>query len=425
MAVTLRAKARDVLQGTHCATIDWTAWREVGAAADDPDLAARVRETGVSSISVEEGVWHFVNEVFLGDDHEVVVFSEDMQWKWFGLGSQGEGRGERRKWTDDRGAPLVPGEWPMIDRAMRALDSPRVEFERVLDLHDDHFLAEHRLHDAPILPATFGCELVAEGAMLGNPGWQLEAIEEFEVGAPAKLGSNGLLELRGRVTLIEDRPNRRIVEVATHSDLTLRGRVLQANRLHHRARVVMCREDDRPTLAPDFEAPVDDLSPLRSRSVFALSSDPVVLGPQFLRAQWIRVIDNEITGTVRPPRERAIMARSAMPQFQVDPMVLDTAFQIAANWDGISHGWVSVPMAVAQVQVGRRMRRAGEVTRVRARITRMEHPDVFYRIVVFGEDDEPLLLVENLHLRRAGRIAPKLLGRSDYGDDSESSLSTG
>jgi enediyne polyketide synthase len=417
MAVTLRNRAREVLQRTHCVTVDWTAWREVGAAADDPDLAQRVRETGVSSISVEEGVWHFVNEVFLGDDHEIVVFSEDMQWKWFGLGSQGEGRGERRKWTDDRGAPLVPGEWPMIDRAMRALDSPRVEFERVLDLRDDHFLAEHRLHDAPILPATFGCELVAEGAMLANPGWTIEAIEDFEVGAPAKLGSNGLLELRGRVNLIEDHPQRRVVEVATHSDLTLRGRVLQANRLHHRARVVLGRDDQRPTIVPGFDAPVDDGSPLRSRSVFALSSDPVLLGPQFLRAQWIRVIDNEITGTVRPPRERAIMARSAMPQFQVDPMVLDTAFQIAANWDGIAHGWVSVPMAVARVRVGQRLRRPGEVTRVRAQIVRLADPDVFYRIVVFGEDDEPLLLVEDLHLRRAGRIAPKLLGRSEHEDE--------
>ncbi|MFV8751882.1 SDR family NAD(P)-dependent oxidoreductase [Nannocystaceae bacterium ST9] len=421
MAVTLRAKARDVLQRTHCVTIDWTAWREVGAAADDPDLAARVRETGVSSISVEEGVWHFINEVFLGDDHEVVVFSEDMQWKWFGLGSQGEGRDERRKWTDDRGVPLVPGEWPMIDRAMRALDSPRVEFERVLDLRDDHFLAEHRLHDAPILPATFGCELVAEGAVLSNPGWRIEAIEGFEVGAPAKLGSNGMLELRGRVNLIEEQGDRRVVEVATHSDLVLRGRVLQANRLHHRARVILRRiersaagvEPPRATILPGFDAPVDDGSPLRSRSVFALSSDPVLLGPQFLRAQWIRVIDNEISGTVRPPRERAIMARSAMPQFQVDPMVLDTAFQIAANWDGIAHGWVSVPMAVARVQVGQRPRRPGEVTRVRARIVRLEDPDVFYRIVVFGEDDEPLLLVEDLHLRRAGRIAAKLLGRSE------------
>jgi acyl transferase domain-containing protein/NAD(P)-dependent dehydrogenase (short-subunit alcohol dehydrogenase family) len=418
MAVTLRAKTRDVLQRTHCVTIDWTAWREVGAAADDPDLAQRVRETGVSSISVEEGVWHFVNEVFLGDDHEVVIFSEDMQWKWFGLGSQGEGQGERRKWTDDRGAPLVPGEWPMIDRAMRALDSPRIEFERVLDLRDDHFLAEHRLHDAPILPATFGCELVTEGAVLANPGFEFEALEAFEVGAPAKLGSNGLLELRGRVTLLEDQGEHRVVEVATHSDLVLRGRVLQANRMHHRARVVLRRSSgEAPAIVTSLVAPVDDGSPLRSRSVFALSSDPVVLGPQFLRAQWLRVVDDEITGTIRPPRERAIMARSAMPHFQVDPMVLDTAFQIAANWDGIAHGWVSVPMAVARLQVGSRRRRAGEVTRVRAQIVRLEDPDVFYRITVFGEDDEPLLYVEDLHLRRAGRIAARLLGRSDY--DSE------
>ncbi len=422
MAVTLRAKARDVLQRTHCVTIDWTAWREVGAAADDPNLAARVRETGVSSISVEEGVWHFVNEVFLGDDHEIVVFSEDMQWKWFGLGSQGEGQNERRKWTDDRGVPLVPGEWPLIDRAMRTLNSPGVEsvdrdrdveFERSLELGSDHFLAEHRLHDAPILPATFGCELVAEGAALANPGWHIDAIEDFEVGAPAKLGGNGPLDLRGRVKLIEEHDDRRVVEVETHSDLILRGRVLHANRLHHRARVVLRRGEERTSIVAGMSAPVDDGSPLRSRSVFALSSDPVVLGPQFLRAQWLRVTDNEITGTIRPPRERAIMARSAMPQFQVDPMVLDTAFQIAANWDGITHGWVSVPMAVARVQIGLRMRRPAEVTRVHARIVRLEDPDVFYRIVVFGEDDEPLLLVEDLHLRRAGRIAAKLLGHSE------------
>lgn len=412
MATALRAKSRSLLEHTHCVTIDWTAWREVGAAADDPDLAARVRETGVSSVSVEEGVWHFVNEVFLGDAHEVVIFSEDMQWKWFGLGSQGEGSGERRKWTDDRGAPLVPGEWPMLDRAGTLVDRkgrPTIAFHRRLDVRLDHFLAEHLLHDAPILPGTFGCELIAEGAAISAPGWHVESLESYEIGAPAKLGSNGMLDLRGEIVVLEQGPDRRLLEITTRSDLVLRGHTLQSDRLHHRAKVVL-RKGERGPLRTELTPPVDDGGLLRSRSVFALSSDPVLLGPQFLRGQWIRTSEDEVIGTIRPPRERAIMSRSAMPQFQLDPMVLDTAFQIAANWDGIVNRWVSVPMGVGRIRLGARVRRAGEVTRVRAKVERVVDPDVFYSLVVFGDDDEPLLAVEGMWLRRAGRIAPELLG---------------
>ena len=104
-------------------------------------------------------------------------------------------------------------------------------------------------------------------------------------------------------------------------------------------------------------------------------------------------------GVIRAPRQRDATDRTAWPVFQIDPLVMDTAFQIAANWDGFGEGHVSIPYGIAELRVGRRRGR-GEDARVRAVVTRVDDPDVYYDIDVASEDGEMLMEIRGLHLRR-------------------------
>ena len=88
--------------------------------------------------------------------------------------------------------------------------------------------------------------------------------------------------------------------------------------------------------------------------------------------------------------------------FQIDPLLLDASFQIAANWDGEKHRFVSIPMAVGRMVLCRPRRRS-ESARVQAQVVRVADPDVFYDIHIAGDEGDLIAELRGVHLRR---IAP-------------------
>lgn len=397
MAALLPARARRLPRPPHVVTIDWTAWQDVGAAVANPDIAALVKATGVTSIRPEEGIYWFLSELALGNAGETVIFEERMLHEWPFLGARAEGGGERAVELDDRGVPLVPGQWPLVDFVLERRRG-RVQFERRLDLARDVFLDQHRLHGTPIVPATFGVEIMAEAAALSSPGWRIERAEEIRIGVPVKLFREAPLLIRASARVAEERAGARVVVVETRSHLFLKGRALQ-ERLHHSGRFVLARGAAAPA---KIEIPQPE-GVLHARSFFHMAKDPVSLGPLYCRAEWIQVLDHEVIGAVRAPRLRDAIADTSHPRFVAAPLLLDAAFQIAANWDGHKNRVVSIPLAVGELTLGRPRRRS-EGARVHARVVRVEDPDVFYDLRVAGDDGDLLLEIRGLQLRRIAHL---------------------
>jgi acyl transferase domain-containing protein/NAD(P)-dependent dehydrogenase (short-subunit alcohol dehydrogenase family) len=395
MAALLPVLCQDHPRKPRSVTLDWTAWQDVGAAVANADVKSLVKATGVTAIRPQEGIYWFLGELALGMDQEVVIFEERMLHDWPFLGSNGEGVA-----FDDRGAVLVPGEWPLVDHAVEC-GGGSIRFERRLDVERDTFLSQHRLHGTPIVPATFGCEILAEAAALSCPGWQLVSASDIVIDVPVKLHREAPLLIRVSANVVEDDGDTRVVAARTVSHLFLHGKALQEDRRHHSGRFALKRGAPAPPRTLHIpEAP----GIAHARSFFHLAKDPVALGPLFCRAEWLQVRGNIVTGTVRAPRQRDIMSRTTFPIFQVDPLLMDAAFQVAANWDGYLNGHVSIPMSVAGLTLGRRRQR-DESARVRAVMIRVVDADVYYDIEVAGERDELLMEIRGLQLRRIAQLA--------------------
>ncbi len=400
MAAMLVQKAARREHPMSHVTMDWTAWQEVGAAAANPDIAALVERTGVTSIKPAEGTYWFLSELCLGRGNETVIFEERMLHDWPFLGRTAEGTGERAIEFDDRGRPLLPGAWPLCDYLIES-GPGRVLFERRIEVERDSFLSQHRLYGTPIVPATFGCEILAEAAALTSPGWQIEIMQDVVIGDPVKLHRDTPVLIRASARVIDETEDRRIVEAETHSHLFLRGRALQQDRLHHRGRFVLRRSGPREPRRIDLPEPTGTI---HARSFFHLAKDPVYLGPLFCRAEQLHLFENGVGGMVRAPRQRDMIRDISYPQFQVDPLLLDASFQIAANWDGQKNLFVSIPLAVGKMILGR-MRRRGEHAQVRAQVVRVADPDVFYDIMVTGDEGQVLVELQGVHLRRIGPLS--------------------
>ena len=66
----------------------------------------------------------------------------------------------------------------------------RLTFESELSVATLPFLADHRVHGTPVLPAVMGMEAFAEAALWMLPGWHLESLEEVNFQAPFKFYRN-------------------------------------------------------------------------------------------------------------------------------------------------------------------------------------------------------------------------------------------
>lgn len=397
MAAQIAAAGQRDRRGARFVTVDWTAWDQVGAAVEDPDLTELLRSTGITSISVEEGLYWFLREWTAGVSSEVVVFEERMLHDWPFLGRQAEHDARGAVEIDDLGRPFTPGAWPLVDRVLER-EPGRLVIERRLDASRDAFLSQHRLHGVPILPATFGCELLAEVAALCIPGMEVEEAYDVRIQTPAKLFRERPLVIRARAVLEADGEGDALVRSESRSRLTLRGRHLE-ERVHHGARFRL-RPMGTAAIEPRVIEELDGAA--KARSFFHMARDPVTLGPLYSRGEWIQVKDEVVVGRIRAPRQRDVSDRTSYPLFQVDPLMMDTAFQIAANWDGLRGGHVSIPYGLERLRMGR-ARRRGEGARVRAQVTRVDDPDVYYDIDVASEDGELLMEIRGLHLRRIAK----------------------
>ena len=396
MAALLQARARSRPRPVHSVTIDWPAWESVGAAAS-ADFATLLRAAGATSISLEEGLYWFLSEITLGVEPHVAVVEERMLHEWPFVGANAEGTGERRIEMDDRGAPLVSGGRPLVDRLVERSGNAAV-LERRLDLGRDHFLRQHLLRGSPILPGTFACEMLAEAAALACPGFEVQELRDVRMEAPLLLGDGKARPVRILARVIDEVRDGRLVEAETRAPFVVKGRAV--DRLHQRGRVLLGRgAPRRGSAAAMAEAP----GPVRARSFVHLGREPLGRGPLFSLAAWIQVLEDGAVGAALPATPRDIFGFTSWPQFVVDPVLLDTALQVAGSWDGFRHGHCAIPIGFGRVAPGRRLA-ARERARVRARVRRVEAPDVFYDIVVAGEDDAVVLELENVQLRRVAGL---------------------
>ena len=378
---------------TRFVTIDWTAWADAGAAVRSADL---VKNLGLTTIRAYEGVRWFLSELTHGRGGECIICEERTLHGLRFLGENAEGTAERAARFDDAGYVLVPAAWPLVDRLVEANASETV-LERRFDVDRDAFVQQHRLLGVPILPAAFGVELVAEAAAVSSPGWCVLEVRDFEIGAPTKLFRGEPFALRSHVRVVDRSADELWVEVETRSDLERNGVVLQRDRMHHRARVLLGRARKAPVVRRVPE--LDTVE--RARSFFHLADHPIGLGPLYSRGEWVRLVDDVLTASVRPPAQREAMKGITTPVFETDPLMLDASWQLAANWDGLHHGHWSVPLSVKSVKVGR-MRAPSERGRVHAVVVGLDGDTVKYDVYLIGDRDELLLETRGLVLKRVG-----------------------
>jgi hypothetical protein len=377
----------------RAATIDWTAWNDIGAAAD-PSIASLVRKLGVVPIGPDEGTRWMIEEIEgSGREPIAIVVNERHLRQWPFTVAVADASGCAPTRFDDRGQPLDPGALPLVDVIFgKDGDDERV-IERELAPGADTLLVDHHLHGSPVLPGTFAIELLAEAALAAHGmDASVVAITDFAIEAPLRFVDDTPRTARVHARREGD-------EVVTRASLALAlPSSLPQDREYCAARAVLGplpQIADAPTVALP-EAPPG----ARVGSFFDDLRAPIRLGARFRHVAWVTRRERAIEGVVRPPPRHDSMARTTSPDFVVDPFVLDAAFQIAANWDAMhERGFISVPVAMERLVVHAR-RPDGAGAKVRVSVREARDAEVVYDIAIETLDGTPLMTAHGVVLRR-------------------------
>ncbi|MFP3123540.1 SDR family NAD(P)-dependent oxidoreductase [Ectobacillus funiculus] len=393
MSALLVAKCRQQA-GLHHATLNWTAWQSVGAAVSDPSVTEALKSSGVPFTSTEEGVYWFISELTLGRDKEVLNVREKFLRKWPFSGAEADGQGKRLLVFQDRHIPINSGDWPFIDSLKESTLQTTV-IERTITREKDLYLEQHCLDGIPIFPMVCHLEMLAEAAAVSSPGWTVQSVQQFQVVHPVKLFSDQPVIIRAEASLVEEKNGQRIIAVRGLTDVFVKGRILQKDRVTALALFTFTKQGT--DIVKRFIPAVKGTA---YASVYDnLRYDALQIGPLFCRAGEYMVNRREGTAEAAPPIQRKLFSFTSAPTFQIDPFLVDIAMQIAVNVDSFHSSEVSLPVSMETILFGRR-RRDDERVKVYSRICERSDTDITSNIYVIGENGDTIMEIDKFLARR-------------------------
>ncbi|XXF80814.1 beta-ketoacyl synthase N-terminal-like domain-containing protein [Myxococcaceae bacterium GXIMD 01537] len=223
---------------------------------------------------------------------------------------------------------LSPSSFPMLGAVVeRSADA--LTAVRELSLETDPYLREHLVNGVPVLPGTFGMELMAEAARSLRPGLQVVGLENVRFHQAAKVweGRSTRLLVTAKAGRVDSAGR---VSVAVQVDMALKPRLdlPVMRRQLYTGTVVL---SDRQAASQREPVLVDartagrfagdgrhDFQPLYNRG------EDAYLGPRMQGCRYLRVLsETELAAWVRQDRIDDLFSSTATPRLLVAPLALD------------------------------------------------------------------------------------------------------
>jgi acyl transferase domain-containing protein/NAD(P)-dependent dehydrogenase (short-subunit alcohol dehydrogenase family) len=213
-----------------------------------------------------------------------------------------------------------------------------VAFERELNLASFPCLASHVLNGRAVLPAALMIELLAHGALHGNPGLAFLGFDDFKVlkGLVLEPGSSAHLSVLAEPGRMHDGQFRVPVQLVSRAS----SRPL----LHARAEVLLA--DTLPAVPADFASLA---IPTNGTGQHAIYGDGRLFhGAHFQGIERLQVCSEEqVAALVKPsPAPKQWIAQPLRPGWLADPLALDCSFQMLILWTWQQRSAASLPCAI-------------------------------------------------------------------------------
>ena len=388
--------------------IGWTGWRDVGMATRG-SIEAVFAAAGIATLSVDEGVNIFADEVLAGGKRRVIACGS--------LGTMDHFDAFRdaplRLPAEMAGTIADPSRFPFVDKVLALKEGQSLTVQSTLSVADHPFLGDHAIEGVPYHPGVMALEMFAEASLLLRPSTCLAGFESVEFGLPVKL-LKGAMTVRVHAEYERSEGDLSWISCRLVSDLTNSKGEVFGEREHHAARVRVVEKSE--DLWPFLQSEVDALPDLGVPPQGELAEHPSFIyrryfhGPRFqshggvLRgvgdasmpgADGIALMRHQLPATDQFAQERegeAILLEAL-------PMLIEAGFQNAGLVAMESVGFSSLPVGIEWSSMLRVPER-DETLRLRSIQTAAEEAGVtVHDVVIVGDDDAPVLALKGLRLK--------------------------
>jgi len=298
------AMARRCLTHPNALHLDWTAWGDVGMAADSA-MKRILEERGIDLLPADAGAALLADLVGDGYRGELVV------------------AGRLGDFHTDPGHPL-------LDRI--EMDGDVVRGYREMSLRSDPWVRDHSIDGTPVLPGVIGLELMAAVAGMVRPGAPFVGAREVKFEAPVKIHGEQ------NVLLVVEAEPAGPSEVLTRLIAVRALRTGRIRRQEHFSAIIQLG------LAPEIE-------PLPNAFLPDEAIDSGAIYKRFFHGPIFQVLTNVFGVSDDGLIAEALVdePRIASP-LNTSPLVLEAAFQSAGLHRMITAHEMGLPMVIERLQ---------------------------------------------------------------------------
>jgi hypothetical protein len=370
----------------HAVGFHWHPWDEAGMMMRSASFASR-EIMKLALMPPTEGVLHLERELLAGVPERQVVITDDGYRAWLAktLAAADEAAPPTVA-PEATAAPVAAPAGPLVDAVLEHEPGRRVVTRCLLDPVAEPCLVQHRFRDRPLLPFVIALELLAEAAATLAPGREVCGLDDVEIVSGLKFVHDLPLPVRVRARVDGDGVTAELV-----SDFVdRRGRVLTADRVHTRGRIVFTDPGGPSRSVERIEPPGGwwDVGYPEARE------EIIYHGPIFRRITGGRLIDE--VGWMRMVAEgiEPLAGARGAAGWILSPAILDACFFGCGL-----HVWLETPGVVAIPQAVRRLRfgrapRPGEVCVERVHRVSRALDRATFDFVLAGDDGAVILTAE-------------------------------
>lgn len=304
--------------------INWGPWAKAGMVS--AELLKQFAERGVQIISRSSGPRKLDEELRYGRKGEVeIVIGSVEGWKK---------TEENQSVSQIRILPLISSSGSFLRKSDGSL-----QLLRSLDPSRDLYLRDHQLDGKPVLPASVAIELMVETVAQGWPDLEVASLKDIRVLRGLTIGKGPeTIQVLARPTV--HRPQKRLGLDGLDVEVEITG-LTNIDRPYYRATVKL--SDSLPA-PPAYELTLPSNQETFPTTIKEAYRRWLFHGPTLQCISEIKGITRQgIVATVIPSTPQQCMTGFPEGQWLIDPIVIDSGFQLAILWARIYHDFTPLP----------------------------------------------------------------------------------
>ncbi len=249
-----------------------------------------------------------------------------------------------------RAPDIDPTRFPMIE-SLREWTADRVVAIRHLSLETDLYLAEHCLNGVPLLPGTFGIELMGETALCSFPGWHLMQYRGIRFHQGVKVWQGRRTRLVTDAQIRRKGTDRALADVRVHCERQPKADQPPVQTLHYEGTAVLMQEPLVARYATPglrqrlYEGKISD-----HRASYNAEANFLSLGQMIQNCPWFSFISDTETGAcaINASGDQ-LFTFTRGPCFIHPPLLMDAYLHPAGAIAHYNHTWALVPASCEEL----------------------------------------------------------------------------